>query len=107
MPEHDDDREAARGYREFPGGEPPAALDAKIRAAARRAVISHPAPLVAPTGRRTWYFLVAAAAVIVLAVAVIWQVEREEGDDAVTLWQTCPAPRLRKEKQVLEEEHRR
>jgi hypothetical protein len=112
MSEYDDEREAARRYRELPREEPPAALDAKIRAAAlgaaskdsRRAVISHPAPLVAPTGRRQWYFPVAAAAVIVLSVAVTWQVEREQGDDGAMLAQNAPPPELRKEKKLLEEE---
>jgi hypothetical protein len=123
MSEHDDEREVARRYRELPREEPPAALDAKIRAAAlraaskdslgaaskdsRRAVSPHSAPLVAPTGRRTWYFPVAAAAVIVLAVAVTWQVEREQGDDGATLSRSAPAPELRKEKKAPEEEPRK
>src|SRR5258706_12808554 len=112
MSEYDDEREVARRYRELPREEPPSALDAKIRAAAlgaaakdsRRAVMSHPAPLVAPTGRRQWYFPVAAAAVIVLAVAVTWQVEREQGDDGATPSQNAPAPELRKQRKPAQEE---
>ena len=103
MSEHDDEREAGRRYRQLPREEPPAALDAKIRAEARRAVLAHPAPLVAPTGRRSWYFPVAAAAVIVLAVAVTWQVEREQGDEGAPLPQSPPAPALRKEERLPEQ----
>src|SRR3954471_11390612 len=91
MSEHDDEREAGRRYRELPREEPPPALDAKIRAEARRAVVTHPAPLVAPTGRRSWYFPVAAAAVIVLAVAVTWQIERSQPDLEVAMV-APPAP---------------
>jgi hypothetical protein len=98
MSEHDDEREAERLYRQLPREEPPAALDAKLRAEARRAVASHPAPLVAPTGRRSWYFPVAAAAVIVLAVAVTWQVEREQVDEGAPLPQSAPAAALREQK---------
>jgi hypothetical protein len=103
MSERDDEREVERLYRQLPREEPPAALDAKLRAEARRAVISHPAPLVAPTGRRSWYFPVAAAAVIVLAVAVTWQVEREQGDEGAPLPQSAPAPALRKEQKLPEQ----
>jgi len=76
MSEESDPR-VTRVYRQLGDEEPPAGVDAAIRAAARREADAHPAPLVAPTGRRKWYFPVAAAAVIVLAVAVSWQVERE------------------------------
>ena len=91
MAEQEHDEEVSRRYRELGRDEPPRELDAKIRAEARRAVVAHPAPLVVPTGRRSWYFPVAAAAVIVLAVAVTWQVEREQGDDAAALSPSAPA----------------
>jgi len=90
-PEHDQD--VSRRYRELGRDEPPPELDAKIRAEARRAVIAHPAPLVVPTGRRTWYFPVAAAAVIVLAVAVTWQMEREQEDAFAVSPQAASGPR--------------
>jgi|SRR6185503_402852 len=102
MSEHDDEREAERLYRQLPREEPPAALDAKIRAEARRAVASHPAPLVAPAGRSNWYFPVAAAAVIVLAVAVTWQVEREQGDEGAPP-ASPPAAVLQKEQKLPEQ----
>jgi len=75
-----DDPKLSQRYRELPREEPPRALDEAILAASRRAVEARPAPLVAPTGRRRWYFPVAAAAVIVLAVAVVAHVDREKPD---------------------------
>lgn len=80
MTEPENEREAAAAYRRLPREEPPASIDARIRAHAREAIETHPAPLVPPTGRRQWYFPVAAAAIIVLAVAVTWQMEREQPD---------------------------
>lgn len=73
-----DENELSQRYRELPREEPPRALDDAILAASRRAVDARPAPLVASTGRRRWYFPVAAAAIIVLAVAVTVHVEREQ-----------------------------
>lgn len=86
-----DDPKLSQRYRELPREEPPRALDDAILAASRRAVESRPAPLVAPTGRRRWYFPVAAAAVIVLAVAVVAHVDRERPDEEI-LTSSAPAP---------------
>jgi len=74
------DPKVSRRYRELGSEEPPTALDAEILAASRRAAETRLAPLVVPTGRRRWYFPVAAAAIITLAVAVTVQVERQQPD---------------------------
>ena len=78
-----EDPKVSGHYRQLPREEPPRALDDAILAASRRAVEARPAPLVAPTGRRRWYFPVAAAAVIVLAVAVVAHIEREQPDSEI------------------------
>jgi hypothetical protein len=75
-----DEQKITQRYRELGREEPPRHVDDAILSAARRAVESRPAPLVVPTGRKRWYFPLAAAAVIVLAVAVTMHVEREQPD---------------------------
>jgi len=92
-----EEREVARLYRELPREEPSAHLDAAILQAARREGSTHAAPLVPPTGRRSWAFPLAAAAVVVLAVALTSQVEREQPDPVL------PAPQVREEKPAQEE----
>jgi hypothetical protein len=66
-----DDR-VSSAYRELPGEGPPAALDAAIQAAARRAVGSRPG------GARRWQVPVSIAAVLALAIGVSLQVDREK-----------------------------
>ena len=86
-----EDRKISERYRELDAEEPPRHIDEAILAASRRAADVHPAPLVPPTGRRRWYFPVAAAAIIMLSVAVTWhmQGERPDPDGYVA---SAPAP---------------
>ncbi len=97
MSERDDELKASQRYRDLPQEEPPPALDAAIRAHARRAVGVHVAPLVPPTGRRQWYFPLAAAAILVLAVAVTWHIEREQPDMVAVVTPAEPARTMKAE----------
>jgi hypothetical protein len=92
-----EDDDISRRYRELPREEPPRHVDDAIRAAARRAVHTRPAPLVVPTGRQRWYFPLAAAAIIVLAVAVTMHVEREQPGEEIVSTQGTPAEEARTE----------
>jgi len=65
-------------YRALGAEEPPRALDEAVLAASRRAAKVHPAPLVAPTGRRSWSVPLAAAAVLALAVGVTVHMQIEQ-----------------------------
>ncbi|KAB2842198.1 MAG: hypothetical protein F9K47_09640, partial [Burkholderiales bacterium] len=64
-------------YRAGAGEEPPVALDAAVLAAAHLAVSAKPQSLVAKT-RQTWFWPVAAAAVLVLSVSIVRLTPTEE-----------------------------
>jgi hypothetical protein len=87
-----EDKKISERYRELGAEEPPRHVDEAILAASRRAVHVRPAPLVPPTGRRRWYFPVAAAAIIMLSVAVTWHMQVEEGPDPNGYIASAPAP---------------
>lgn len=80
MPDEKDSR-LESAYRALGAEEPPRALDEAILAASRRAVEAHPAPLVAPTGRRAWFVPLAAAAVLVLAVSLTLHLQFEQAGE--------------------------
>jgi len=103
-----EDPKVSRSYRDLPREEPPRHVDEAILAAARRAISgekrrTRPAPLVVPSGRRRWYFPLAAAAIIVLAVAVTIQVEREQPDPELAV-APVTAPQAPAEEKLLRPE---
>ena len=79
MTEERDPRISQR-YRGLGSEEPSRELDQAILSAAHRAADRPHAPLVTPAGRHRWYFAFGAAAILVLAVAVTVQVERQQPD---------------------------
>lgn len=87
------DPQVSGHYRALGAEEPSRALDEAVLAAARRAVETHPAPLVAPTGRRAWFVPLAAAAVLLLAVGVVLHMQLEQPDlDGMRQESRAPRP---------------
>jgi hypothetical protein len=82
----------SRRYRELLREEPPRQVDDAILAAARRAVRTRPAPLVVPSGRQRWYFPLAAAAIIVLAVGVTLHMQLQQPAEEMVSSNTMSAP---------------
>ena len=71
------DAKVSAAYRELGAEEPPRRLDDAILAAARREAGARPAPLAPRGGRQRWFAPLATAAVLVLAVALTWNMQRE------------------------------
>jgi len=92
-----DESKISQRYRELAREEPPRHVDEAILAAARRAAQTRPAPLVVPSGRQRWYFPLAAAAIIVLAVAVTVHVERQNRDVELAEAPVASPPAAREE----------
>src|SRR3954463_1209221 len=85
------DPKVSRRYRELGEEEPPRELDQAILAAAHRAAARARAPLVTPAGRHRWYFAFGAAAILVLAVAITVQLERQHTDPEALSVASAPA----------------
>ena len=74
------DPQISQRYRELGTEEPPPALDRAILAAARRA-----------TSRHRWYSSLAVAAVLIFAVAIVVQIERQPPDQVPMSTPSTPA----------------
>ena len=84
--------------------EPPVALDAAIRAAARRAVSARPQIVDQTAGgggeaglppwraKRNWYVPVSIAAVLVMSASLVTIVQQEKGDELAQPPRSAPAP---------------
>jgi hypothetical protein len=88
------DDEISRLYREAAKAEPPPALDAAIRAAAREALAVRPPATAAPAWRR-WRLPVGVFATLVLTVSLTLLVEREQLRDRETKSSAPSAPLAR------------
>jgi hypothetical protein len=86
------DPRVSRRYRELGAEEPPRELDQAIVAAAHRAADRAHAPLVAPVGRHRWYFAFGTAAILVLAVAITVQLDRQALDPEALPVASAPTP---------------
>lgn len=95
-----DDEKVAQRYRELGAEEPPRALDDAILAAARREAGSRPG-LPGRASRRSWYAPLATAAVLVLAVAVGLNVQRESPEIVSIAKVEQPAPAAPAEKDAV------
>jgi len=102
------DPKVSRRYRELGAEEPPRELDQAILAAAHRAADRAHAPLVAPAGRHRWYFALGAAAILVLAVAITVQVDKQPDPEALPpLAASAPSNRVDNFSSQAEKENKR